>query len=443
MRLNLSEFASRLNAGYWFVPLLVSSGGAAIAIVLLWLDARVTLDEHNTWALLRISSPDAARALLSAVIGAMITAISVTFSVTVVALTVAAQHFGPRVLNQFVRHTAAQVVLGTFIATFTYSVLVLGAVGRRQDTSVPELAVSGAIVLVMVSIGALIYYVHHVSTSLQIGELTADITAELRRTLSTLHARHPASAAPATAIPEPPADAASIEALEAGYVQRIDYDAIAEAAARVDACVWMRREPGAFVVAGAPLALVHPPRACGAGLLDVVRHASIIGRDRTTWRDPEFAFKQLVEIALRALSPGVNEPFTAINCIDRIGEGLGYLSAWPAEQAAWADHTGRARVFARPQPFATVLRASLDPIRIFAGTNPAIYVRLLDIIAELALVVTRQGELDALRHQADVITRAASGNVTDRDDLEYVRARSERCRQQLEGRVAPVADSSP
>ena len=310
MRLNLRELFSRLNSSYWFVPLVVTLAGFGAAVLLLFLDSPISLDQNGTLALLRPSSAEGARALLSAVIGAMITAISVTFSVTIVALTVASQHFGPRVLNNFVRQTAAQVVLGTFMATFAYSVLVLGAIeGTGPGSDVPELAVAGAVVLVVMSIGALIYYVHYVSTSLQIGEIAADMGTDLRGAIERLY---PADERPTAAelahIPEAPPDAGDIPAEEPGYVQRIDYDAIAEAAGTRDAVVWIRREPGAFVVGGAPLALVHPPEACDAGLIEAVRHASIIGRDRTLWQDPEFAVKQLVEVALRALSPGVNEP---------------------------------------------------------------------------------------------------------------------------------------
>lgn len=184
MRLSPSEIVSRLNSSYWFVPLVVTSAGVLLALVLLMVDARIDL-APGTLAALRPGSAEGARALLSAVIGAMITAISVTFSVTIVALTVAAQHFGPRVLNSFVRQTSAQVVLGTFMATFAYSVLALGAIrGSGPEAEIPELTVSAAVVLVVLSIGALIYYVHHVSTTLQIGELAAAIVADSRDAVS-------------------------------------------------------------------------------------------------------------------------------------------------------------------------------------------------------------------------------------------------------------------
>ena len=438
MRLRPSELLSRLNSSYWFVPLVVTLAGVGSAVLLLFLDARMSLTADGALGLLLPSSAEGARALLSAVIGAMITAISVTFSVTIVALTVAAQHFGPRVLNNFVRQTAAQIVLGTFMATFAYSVLVLGSVrGTGEDPEIPELAVAGAVVLVVASIGALIYYVHYVSTTLQIGEIAAEIARDLRHSVVRLHAgEERTSESEPAGIPDPPDAAAEIPSVESGYVQRIDYDPIIELAAAREAVVWMRREPGAFVVAGAPLALVHPAAACDDRMAGTVRHACVLGRDRTMWHDPEFAVKQLVEVALRALSPGVNEPFTATTCIDRLTEGLAVVAASPPPRAAWRDAAGRPRVYARPQRFETLLRAGFDPIRIFAGGNPAIYARLFESIAELVLVADREHDRQELRHQSDVIHRAARSALSDPDDLAYVESRYEHAVRQFGGRAA-------
>jgi uncharacterized membrane protein len=437
VRLSPLEILSKLNSSYWFVPLVVTLGGVGLAILLLMLDSQVRLDPNSTMAVLRPSSAEGARALLSAVIGSMITAISVTFSVTIVALTVAAQHFGPRVLNNFVRQTSAQLVLGTFMATFAYSVLALGAIRGGAEADVPELAVSGAVVLVVLSIGALIYYVHHVSTTLQIGELAAAIVRDLRVAVSREEqAAGGAFVDPGTAIPDAPPGTSAVCALESGYVQRVDYDSIVKLASARDAVVWIRREPGAFLIAGTPLALVHPSAACDDVVASALRRACIVGRDRTLWHDPEFAVKQLVEIALRALSPGVNEPFTAMTCIDRLTEGLACVATAAPPPLRRCDAAGVARVWVQTQPFSLLLRAAFDPIRIFAGTNPAIYARLLDSLGELAFIVRQEGERQLLRDQAETVQRAAARALSDPEDLTYVAERHRNIVQQLAGRPA-------
>ena len=435
MRLSLGEIGSRLNASYWFVPLVVTLGGVVLAVLLIQIDSPKSLHPGTALTLLYPNSAEGSRALLSAVIGAIITALSVTFSVTIVALTVAAQHFGPRVLNNFVRHTSAQLVLGTFMATFIYAVLVLGAIeGTGTDANGPDVAVGGAVVLVILSVGALIFYVHHIATSLQIGELTGEIAADFRRSMKKV-AAHPGGPAPGEAdrIPPAPPDACRIAAVETGYVQRIDHQRIVTRACEADAVVWIRREPGAFVIAGTPLALVHPPAACDDTLTDAVREACIVGSDRTLWQDPEFAVKQLVEVALRALSPGVNEPFTAITCIDRLAESLARVLAAPEPRASWGDANGRARVYTQPQPFSTLLRAAFDPIRIFAGSNPAIYARLLESLTEIALLPISTARHAELRHQVEVIHRTAERCLAEADDREFVQLRYERALQQLNG----------
>lgn len=427
----LRGLGERLRASYWFVPLLVTLAGAGLAFGLLALDARLEVSPGSTFWLVYPTSPAGARDLLSAVIGSMITAISVTFSVTIVALTVAAQHFGPRVLNNFIRHTSAQVVLGTFLATFVYAVLALGSIrGSEADADVPELALMGAVGLVVCSIGALIFYVHHVSTALQVGQIAAEIAGDFTGAISERD-EQTHGGREEDDLPAAPADAAGVAAARAGYVQRIDYDALVALARERDAAIWIRRAPGTFAVTGAPIALVHPRQACDESLVRAVNAAYALGRDRTEAQDVEFPVKQLVEVALRALSPGVNEPFTALTCIDRLTEALASAATAPPPRARWRDEGGRVRVYMRPQAFTTLLRAAFDPIRLYAGRNPAIHARLLDGIGELAHVARRARDVEALRHQAGVVRRAAA-ELTDPEDLAFVEARYRRAMAQFE-----------
>ena len=154
------------------------------------------------------------------------------------------------------------------------------------------------------------------------------------------------------------------------------------------------------------------------------------------WNDPEFAVKQLVEIALRALSPGVNEPFTALTCIDRLTEGLTYVAGAPIPADRWCDSAGRVRVWVQSQPFSVLVRAAFDPIRLFAGTNPAIYVRLVDSLAELGYRVRNADDRQRLRELADIIRRSAERAIAEAEDLRYVTARHQKAIGQLAGTPA-------
>ena len=434
MRLRLSELFSRLNASYWFIPLVVTVAGVLLCVTLLWLDARLTFDPYGFWARLRPGSPEGAQALLSSVVGAMITAISVTFSVTIVALTVAAQHFGPRLLTSFVRQTSAQVVLGTFMATFIYAVLALG--GIRSDATegdVPELTVSGAVLLVVLSIGALIYFVPLVSTTLQIGYIAESIAGDFRHAVGwpgrATSAR--ARCLPGRDTPDPPAGAGIVPAVESGYMQRVDMGRVVALASNRGARVWIVRPPGTFLVEGTPLARVEPAAVGDDAFCDEVRAACAVGRDRTHWQDPEFALKQLVEIALRALSPGVNEPFTALTAIDRLAECLAHAAAAGSPPTAWCDEEGHPRLYVPVPPFVTLVHAAYDPIRISAGGNPAIYARLLDAHAELARLVTGVADRALLLDRVDLVHRTAQRHIEEPDDLAFVDRHYDEARRQL------------
>ena len=416
LRLHPKELFSELWSTYWFVPLLLTIGAAVLAFAALLVDATWEISPPAAFFIVFPTSPEGARAMLSAVIGSMITATSVTFSVTIVALTVAAQHFGPRVLNNFVRHTAAQVVLGTFIGTFVYAVLVMGAVrGTSESGDIPQLSVIGATGLVVICVGALIYYIHHISTTLQVGRIAADIAAEFDAAIARVQS---CADAAGDTVPEPSSDAAPIPVTTTGYVQRIDYAALVTAAERAGVRVWIRRGAGTFAIAGAPLVLVSPAANVSEALTGAVGAACAVGVDRTTWQDPEFALKQLVEIALRALSPGVNEPFTALTCIDRLAQALATAIASPPPCRVWRGADGTPRVFGDQPAFPVLLRASFDPIRIFAGPNPAVPSRLLDVLGQLARLARTADVHDALRHQAELVRLSATG--LGEDDRAFV-----------------------
>ena len=336
---------------------------------------------------------DGARALLSAIAGSSITVVSVTFSVLVVALTVASQHFGPRLLNSFMRDSTSQLVLGTFTGSFAYCLVVLRSVqgdgGDRYSVFVPHLAVTGGVILTLVSVAILIYYVHHVASSMQVSEITAHVAHELERSIERVYPEAIGEGAEevSPAIPAPPPSAVEVCADQSGYLQEIDSEAVVDAARRADATVWMIARPGDFIIAGRAIAAVVSPRPDAERLHEELRSACVFGNDRTSRQDVSFAAQQLVEVALRALSPGVNEPFTALTCVDRLGQGLAHLARRQIPSALRLDGDGRLRVVAIPRRFSELLNEAVEPIVLHAGRTPQVLRRLqavLDILAEIA-----------------------------------------------------------
>lgn len=410
----------RLRSTYWFVPSLMTLAAVGLAVLMVSIDRRTGSGWLTAW--LYSGGADGARGLLSAVAGSTITVVSLTFSVTIVALTVTAQHFGPRLLNNFMRDVAAQVVLGAFIGTFGYCLMVLRTVqgpGDGRTPFVPHLAVTVAVILTLMSVATLIYFIHHISASMQVSTITTSISRDLRHAIERLY---PApvgrpgdidAEADGRGLPAPPPSALQVLADGSGYVQQIEADSLMALARTHDVIVWLEARPGAFVVAGMPLARVAPAPDDARDFAEKLNEAFLLGPDRTSQQDAAFAVQQLVEVALHALSPGINEPFTAITCIDRLGQGLSLLAGRRMPPAGRADEAGALRVVAAPQTFEELLGEAFTPIIVYAGRNPAISERLFRTLAILAGAAHRPGDLAALRVQADITWWEAERQVEE------------------------------
>jgi uncharacterized membrane protein len=415
MKLTSSEVWFRLRGTYWFVPLVITVGCAAAAMGAVLLQPALPGATGRWLAFLYPGTVEGAHALLASVTSSIITVVSVTFSITVLALTVAAQHFGPRLMDTFMRDEGSKTVLGIFIGTFVYCVLLMSVVdGREPGATVPAAALSGAVLLVVASVGALIYFVHHVAASLQVTEIAERLGRDLEREVLTVYGPGPAGPA-AEAPPGTPADAAAVPALVDGYIQRIDEEGLVALAQAAGCTMWIRRGAGDFVIAGTTLVDVSPAPAPDGEFTERVNALFVVGVDRTAWQDPEFTVSKLVEVALRALSPAVNEPFTALTCIDRLGQGLARAAAHPSPGLVRRDAGGAIRLVLRRERFPALLGAAFDQIRIFAGPNPEIYVRLLDTLGMLSEVTTDPGHLAALSAQAAAVAERARQEVAAPD----------------------------
>lgn len=422
---------NRLTSTYWFVPAVMMLGAIALGVTLTVVDRRYP--EAISWLGWAYGGgADGARALLSAIAGSTVTVVGVTFSVLIVALTVSSQHFGPRLLNSFTKDRVAQLVLGTFTGTFVYCLVVLRTVqgegGDRYSVFVPHLAVTGAVVVTLLSVGMLIYYVHHVARSMQFSEIASRIVIDFERSIDRLYPEPIGETVPSAdpAPPPVPATALTIESAESGYVQEIDAELVMKVACEHDTMVWLITRPGDFIVPGMPLAAAFPTPENPERVVRRIRQALLLGNDRTSVQDAAFAIQQLVEVALRALSPGVNEPFTAITSIDRLGQGLVRLAERRLPSALRTDEEGNPRVVAQPKSFAELLSGAFEPIALAADGNAAVIERLLVTLQLLATRVRRPEDRAALAALADLVNASAA-----RIPHERVRAESGRLHQQL------------
>lgn len=442
MNTRLRNWWEALRSTFWAVPAFMTLAAAALSFGLMALDAVLKDRMIQQLGWVWIGGPEAARDLLSTVAGSMITVGGVVFSITIVALSQASSQFGPRLLRSFMRDKGNQVVLGTFIATFVYCLLVLRTVRGDNNTEefVPSLAISGGVALAVLSLGVLIYFIHHAATSLQVNHL---ITAVSRDLLDAIERLFPQKLGYGT--PDPPRQhdpalpqrfqhqAHPVHATQSGYLQAIDNDGLMQLATTHDLRFHVYYHPGHFVVRGAELVTVWPGDAMSETLAHQVQDAFIVGAERTLTQDVEFAVEQLVEVAVRAISPGINDPFTAMTCIDRLGEALCHLAERVLPSPERYDENGTLRVVAYPVSFAGLTDAAFNQIRHYGRTSAAVTIRLLETLAVVAAHTSREDDCAVLRHHACLIARGAQEALPELWDRQEVDARYRAVDQVLEG----------
>ncbi|MDQ6892289.1 MAG: DUF2254 domain-containing protein [Acidobacteriota bacterium] len=427
----LVRYWERIRYSFWFLPSTMAVAAVALSFWTVALDR--TLSDGSLkglrWAY--SGGAEGASAVLQTIAGSMITIAGVVFSLTLVALSLASSQFGPRLLRSFMRDTANQLVLGTFVATFLYCLLVLRTIRRADETAfVPHLSVTIGALLAIASLGVLIYFVHHVSVSIQADEIIARVGAELVDGIERLFPEQIGEGLPsAQVLPAAgrlPEDfgrkASTVPAAEDGYLQFIDAEALMALAIREDAVIRVERRPGQYLILGDPLVSVRTGNVVDTKFSDAVNAAFVVGTQRTTFQDVEFPIDELVEIAARALSPGVNDPFTAMACVDRLGSALCRLARRDLPGPCRFDEQHKLRVFAPAVTFSGLLNRSFDQIRQNARTNAAVSVRLLETLLSIARAADRPEDKASVRRQAEMVARGAE-DLPEEEDRRALRER--------------------
>ena len=349
----VTAFWGRLNASFWFVPAVMALVSVGLSFVLIGVDALRDVAQTDHPSALYTFGPEGARAILSVIASSMITVASLIFPITMLSLQLASTQFGPRVLGNFMQDRSNQIVLGTFIATFLYCLFVLRSVRGTEDTSfVPHLAVAFGALMAAASVAVLLYFIHHIATSIRIETLLEKLAIEGCAAVDRLFPERLGDGAAAQTCPATaerlPADfvegSRRIRADSDGYVQNLGGDVLMRLAADHDLVLRIEARPGAFVTQGVCVIAAYPKARVSDEIDEDLRGAVVIGRDRTPQQDLEFAIRRIVELAQRSLSPGVNDPTTALYCIDRLGQVLGRLADREFPSPMRLDESGRLRI---------------------------------------------------------------------------------------------------
>ena len=419
-----------LRTTFWLVPTVL----VFVAALLFLLTFEIDLSAYHRHLTLpfwiRTGSADAGRQVLIAIAAAVITVIGVVFSITILALTLASQQFGPRMMRNFIRDVGNQMTLGVFVGTFVYSMLALGSItGSPHGAFVPHLSITVAEALLLVDLGVLIYFIHHIAKSIQLPEVIAGIARDLTHSIDAEFPPHDPDADKATeetvgrSVPELlqliDERGAVVPSNASGYLQFVGYAQLVDIASRTDSVIRLDHRPGHFIAKGQPLATVWPGGAAGQVALALSK-AHVTGPHRTLMQDPVFAIDQLVEIAIRALSPAVNDTFTALTCIDWLSAGLGQVSSRTLAEGVYRDRFHRVRLIETDPSYARMVNRAFDKIRQSSQGMPAVLIRMLDALTSIASVATSPEQRRVLTRQAEMILQSAEGSVREANDLEDV-----------------------
>ena len=421
MKARLLTFWAGLADSFWLVPTVMAVLAMAVAVGMVALDRRLNLDVTGV-AWVWSGGADGARSLLSTVATSMMTVAGTVFSITIAALTLASQQFGPRLLRNFTADRGNQIVLGTFVATFLYCLMVLRTVRSHDEGHfVPNVAVSFGVVLACASLGVLIYFIHHVSGSIQAESLAASVARDLKSDLERLSPPTPPGpgAAPHAAPPDRPAE--DVLAVESGYIQAIDRDGLVATAEERGLLVKLQHRPGDYVSEGEPILCAWTESdALAPEEVDRLRGSVHLGQRRTPLQDARYGVRQLTEIGARALSPGINDPFTAMGCVDWLTDALEGVARREAPSGVRRSQDGTPRLIEEPVVFADLLALSFDPIRAYGASSVIVAVHLLESLARLASRVTRPDQRQAVLREAQMTLRAAQEALRTEQDRERV-----------------------
>lgn len=394
MQARIDRLREVLETSFWFVPILMLFASVILALVLIAVDRRYDPGVKNSLDWAYSGGPEGARSLLSTIAGSMITAASVTFSLASVALSIASQQYGSRVLRNFMRDKITQILLGTFVATFLYSVLVVRSIRGTSNADgslssggfVPSISVTGAIALSLASLVLLIYFIHHISASIQASRIVRVIADDMADAIPRLYPSQTGQPL-AQPVSGPALDQLQqrgclpVTAPCSGYLQSLDLDALLALATKEVVVLELSVKPGDHLLAGDELARVLGATQLPSRSIEHIRNAFLVGGERTPLQDIRYQFQQLTDVIIRALSPGINDPFTAVNGIDELAAGIALLGSRGPVAAQRQDPRGDLRLLLNTPSLGEVLDETVGHIVLYGAGDRFVMAALRRVLA--------------------------------------------------------------
>lgn len=433
MKTRIRHFLELISTNIWMVPLAFLIGSILIAFLNFYLDTTL-IARHIQFPefFIYFNNSENISTMLSVSASSILGVAGVSFSITIASLTLASQQFGSRLLRNFMMDRFNQTVLGIFIGTFMYCMMMLQFTSSMDlNKTTPFISMMGLMILVITSLLMLVFFIHHIAVSIQADTVIADVNGALKLQLSNLF---PEERSESKHLPDtPPADeqsalfndqATPILVKKSGYLQGVDFESLIKFIIDKDIAVKLTVKPGDFLIQnslmGFCLASDKQKKDFKAELNDPLNNHLLVGQKGTAEQDPEFGIRQLVEVAVRALSPGINDPFTAITCIDRLGDNIAFLMNRQFPSDHHFDEEGRLRLLNKAFSFEGIVEASFNQIRQHGRSDVAVTIRLLDTLLCLAYQARSTEHAKAIHTQVNALYSASNDNFNaekDRNDI--------------------------
>ncbi|HUU25132.1 MAG TPA: DUF2254 domain-containing protein [Methyloceanibacter sp.] len=406
-----------LRTSLWALPMLMVALAAVAAILAVHVPLRQ--GDDPVWFLYSGDAEEAPQ-FLSNLVTAMITMATLVVSITMVVLTLAAQQLGPRLIRSFMADRRTQLTLGLFVSTVVYLLLVLRSAYGGTD-KVPNLAVTGGTALVLLCLVALLIFVHHLARSIiadnTIDRVGAALDADIVRLLPEPNGEeHDAPA-------KRPRDIGTPLILHrSGYVQAVDYHGLIQIAKEVDAVIELAFKPGRHVIEGTTFAWIAPGNAAEEAHGDIEK-CLVLGGEQASIQDVETSIRQLVEVAMRALSPSISDPFTALAVIDRLSTSVAKIMRRGTPQFVWADGDGDVRLLAPRSTFADTVEEAFRQIRQHSTDQPAVLIRLVESLGQL-LPLANKAQQQPLKKEIEIVLETGRKHIDQDVDLATLEERA-------------------
>lgn len=437
----VKQLWSNMRSSFWFLPSVIVVVSIAFAVALIDADSVGSDRWLARWPRLFGAGAQGARDMMSTIAGSMMTVVGVTFSMILVVLALASSQYTSRILRNFMRNRVTQIVLGIFAGIFTYCLIVLRTIrGGDEGAFVPNLAVFFGFVLALGGVGALMFFIHHIASSIQASSIISSVAQEtiavIDRLFSEKLGQGPINDDEDQALrPLVESSWHTVPSRESGYIQSVDNAALLQVARDRKTIVRMEHGIGDFVVQNTALVSLSLEEKPDQETIFVLQETFNISRYRTVEQDAAFGIRQIVDVALKALSPGINDTTTAIMCVDYLSTILARLAPRQTP-SSYRYEDGELRVIAKGASFESLLAESFDQIRSNARGNVAIMLRMLGALQTIANLTARPGRQQAIRDQVQWIAELAGRTVESAHDRARIDARLARVREALDANPA-------